>query len=63
MPKNELDGLPVIDAPESENISVVVKPDDLQEGDEADPEQHDTVRRSGCHRSPTARYQPLCCGD
>jgi hypothetical protein len=40
MPKNELDGLPVIDAPESENITVAVKPDDLQEGDEADPEQH-----------------------
>lgn len=40
MPKNEFDGLPVIDAPESENITVAVKPDDLQEGDEADPEQH-----------------------
>jgi hypothetical protein len=40
MPKDELDGLPVIEVPESENITVAVKPDDLQEGDEADPEQH-----------------------
>ena len=35
MPKDELDGLPVVDVPESENITVAVKPDDLQEGDEA----------------------------
>ena len=40
MPKKELEGLPVIDAAESENITVAVKPDDLQEGDEADPERH-----------------------
>jgi hypothetical protein len=40
MPKDKLDGLPLIDVPESENITVAVKPDDLQEGDEADPEQH-----------------------
>ena len=40
MPKTELDGLPVIEVPESEEITVAVKPDDLQEGDEADPEQH-----------------------
>ena len=40
MPKDKLDGLPLIDVLESENITVAVKPDDLQEGDEADPEQH-----------------------
>ena len=40
MPKDEVDGLPVVDVPESENITVAVKPDDLQDGDEADPEQH-----------------------
>jgi len=30
MPKIELDGLPVIDADESEMITVAVSPDDLQ---------------------------------
>jgi hypothetical protein len=40
MPKTELDGLPVIEVPDSEEIAVAVKPDDIQEGDEADPEQH-----------------------
>jgi hypothetical protein len=40
MPKTELDGLPVIEVPDSEEITVAVKPEDLQEGDEANPEQH-----------------------
>jgi hypothetical protein len=40
MPKTELDGLPVIEVPDSEEITVAVKPDDIQDGDEADPEQH-----------------------
>jgi hypothetical protein len=40
MPKTEFDGLPVIDVPESEKITVAVKPDDRQEGDMDDPEQH-----------------------
>ena len=40
MPKDELEGLPVIDTDESEEITVAVKPDDLQDGDEASPEQH-----------------------
>ena len=30
MPKTELDGLPVIDAPDSEKITVAAKPDDVQ---------------------------------
>jgi len=40
MPKTELDGLPVVEVPDSEEITVAVKPDDIQEGDEANPEQH-----------------------
>lgn len=40
MPKTELDGLPVIEVPDSEEITVAVKPEDLQEGDETEPEQH-----------------------
>ena len=40
MPKTELDGLPVIEVPESEQITVAVKAGDLDDGDEKDPEQH-----------------------
>jgi hypothetical protein len=40
MPKIEFDGLPVIETDESEEITVAVKPDDIQEGDKANPEQH-----------------------
>ena len=40
MPKTEFDGLPVVEVPDSEEISVAVKPEDIQDGDEADPEQH-----------------------
>jgi hypothetical protein len=40
MPKTELDGLPVIETDESEEITLAVKPEDIEEGDEADPEQH-----------------------
>ena len=40
MPKTELDGLPVIEVPASEEITVAVKSEDMQENDEADPEQH-----------------------
>lgn len=40
MPKDEFDGLPVIDTNESEEITVAVKPDDLAEGDATDPEKH-----------------------
>jgi hypothetical protein len=40
MPKTELDGLPVIDVAESEEITVAVRSDDLQAGDTKDPEQH-----------------------
>jgi hypothetical protein len=40
MPKNELDGLPVIDADETEKITVAVRAGDMQEGDPKDPERH-----------------------
>ena len=40
MPKIELDGLPVIDAAESEEITVAVSADDLQAGDMKSPERH-----------------------
>jgi hypothetical protein len=40
MPKNELDGLPVIDADETEKITAAVRADDIYEGDPKDPERH-----------------------
>ena len=40
MPKIEFDGLPVIEVSESEQITVAVKAGDLDEGDEANPDQH-----------------------
>jgi len=40
MPKIELDGLPVIDADESDQITVAVSPDDIQAGDLKNPERH-----------------------
>jgi hypothetical protein len=40
MPKTELDGLPVIEAAESETITVAVSPDDLEAGDTKNPERH-----------------------
>ena len=40
MPKIELDGLPVIEADESETITVAVSADDLQAGDMKNPERH-----------------------
>ena len=40
MPKIELDGLPVIDADESDKITVAVSADDMQAGDKKNPERH-----------------------
>ena len=40
MPKIELDGLPVIDAPESDEFTVAVRTDDLLLGRMSDPKQH-----------------------
>ena len=36
----DIEGLPVIDVDEVEEITVAVSADDLREGDTADPEQH-----------------------
>ena len=36
MPKIEFDGLPVIEVPDAEEITVAVKPEDMQEGNEAE---------------------------
>jgi len=46
MPKDEFDGLPVIDTDESEEITVAVKPDDSAEGDATDPEKHPIAMRT-----------------
>jgi len=46
----KIEGLPVIDIEESEEISVAVRADDLLEGDTADPKQHPiaiALRRQG----------------
>ena len=40
MPKTELDGMPVIEVPDSEEITVAVKVDGFDEGELNDPEQH-----------------------
>ena len=40
MPKDDFGGLPVIEVPDSEEITVAVQPEDIQKGDEAEPEQH-----------------------
>ena len=40
MRKNELEGLPVIDADETEEITVAVRAGDMQDGDPKDPERH-----------------------
>jgi hypothetical protein len=40
MPQIEFRGLPVIDTEEAETFTIAVKPEDIEEGDEADPGQH-----------------------
>jgi len=45
---DKIEGLPVIDVDESENVTVAVRPDDLLEGNLDDPEQRPiavTLRR------------------
>ena len=39
MPKNEFDGLPVIDADETEKITVAVRSDDMLDGDPKNPKR------------------------
>ena len=40
MPRDELDGLPVIDAAETDELTVAVRANDLQAGDPKNPERH-----------------------
>jgi hypothetical protein len=40
MPQTEFANLPVIDTEEAETFTIAVKPEDIEEGDESDPEQH-----------------------
>jgi hypothetical protein len=40
MPKDEFDGLPVIDAPRSEAITLMIKSGDLDKRDTVNPDRH-----------------------
>jgi hypothetical protein len=40
MPQTEFASLPIIDTEEAESFTIAVKPEDIEEGDESDPEQH-----------------------
>ena len=57
------EGLPVIDVPESEEITVAVKPDDLAEGDMDDPERHPIAialrRRKGINDARAPKREVL----
>jgi hypothetical protein len=57
MPKDEFEGLPVIDVPESEEITVAVKPDGLAEGDMDDPERHPLRLHCAAARASTTRVR------
>jgi hypothetical protein len=63
MPKDEFERLPVIDVPESEEITVAVKPDDLAEGDMDDPERHPIAialrRRKGINDARASKREVL----
>ena len=62
MPKIELDGLPVVEAPESETITVAVSADDLEAGDTKNPERHPVAialrRQRGVDGKQWFRYDP-----
>jgi len=63
MPKIELDGLPVIDAAESEEITVAVSDDDLEAGDTKNPERHPVAialrRQSGVDDARVSKREVL----
>jgi len=40
MPQTEFASLPIIDTEEAETFTIAVKPEDIEEGDESNPEQH-----------------------
>lgn len=63
MPKTEFDGLPVIEVPDSKEITVAVKPEDIQEGDDKDPGQHPIAialrRQSGVDDARVSKHEVL----
>ena len=63
MPKNELDGLPVIDADENEKITVAVITDDILDGDPKNPERHPIAialrRQSGVDDARVTKSETL----
>ena len=63
MPKIELDGLPGIDADESETITVAVSADDLEAGDTKDPERYPVAialrRQSGADDARVSQREVL----
>ncbi len=63
MPKNELDGLPVIDAAETDEITVAVRADDIQAGDPKNPERHPIAialrRQSGVDDARVTKSETL----
>ena len=63
MPRDELDGLPVIDAAETDEITVAVRADDLQAGDPKNPERHPIAialrRQSGVDDARVTKSETL----
>ena len=63
MPKIELDGLPVIDAAESDEITVAVSGNDLEAGDTKKPERHPVAialrRQSGVDDARVSKREVL----
>ena len=63
MPKIELDGLPVVEAPESETITVAVSADDLEAGDTKKTERHPVAialrRQSGVDDARVSKREVL----
>ena len=63
MPKVEQDSLPVIEAAESETITVAVSADDLEAGDTKNPERHPVAialrRQSGVDNARVLKREVL----
>jgi hypothetical protein len=63
MPNTEPDGLPVIDADESEEITIAVRADDMQAGDTKNPERHPVAialrRKRGVDDARVSRREVL----
>ena len=63
MPRDELDGLPVIDAAETDEITVAVRADDIQAGDPKNPERHPIAialrRQSGVDDARVTKSETL----